>query len=128
VGIDFTGACDRAPNTLEAHALLAYAAEVAPDKQSDLQEVLFRHYFTDGRYPSGSNLEAAATEAGLDGEAALAYAQDEKNKARVVEEARRNSSGISGVPFFRFNGEDAFSGAQPPAVIREMIEQAAAVC
>jgi len=127
VGIDFTGACDRAPNSVEAHALLAYAAEVSPQKQNDLQEVLFRHYFTDGRYPAGANLAAAAAEVGLDSEAALAYAQDDKNKARVVEEARQNSmSGVSGVPFFRINGEDAFSGAQPPEAIREMIEEAAA--
>ena len=73
------------------------------------------------------DLAAAAAEVGLDSEAALAYAQDDKNKARVVEEARQNSmSGVSGVPFFRINGEDAFSGAQPPEAIREMIEQAAA--
>ena len=74
VGINFTGACDRAPNSTEAHALLAYAAKVSPDKQNALQEVLFRHYFTDGLYPAGANLAAAATEAGLDGAAAQAFA------------------------------------------------------
>ena len=42
MGITFTGACDRAPNSTEAHALLAYAEQVAPDKQNALQEVLFR--------------------------------------------------------------------------------------
>jgi len=127
VGIDFIGACERAPNSVEAHALLAYAAEVAPAKQNTLQEVLFRHYFTDGLYPAGDNLEAAADEAGLDGAAALAYAQDEKNKARVVQEARRNAmGGVSGVPHFRIQGEDAFSGAQSPAAIVELIEEAAA--
>ena len=75
VGINFTGACDRAPNSTEAHALLAYAAKVSPDKQNALQEVLFRHYFTDGLYPAGANLAAAATEAGLDGAAAQAFAE-----------------------------------------------------
>merc|ERR1712023_328041 len=84
VGIDFTGACDRAPNSIEAHALMAFAAEVAPEKQNTLQEVLFRHYFTDGLYPAGENLAAAATEAGLDGKAALAYAQDPQNKGMHV--------------------------------------------
>ena len=62
VGINFTGACERAPNSVEAHALLAYAAKMAPAKQNDVQEVLFRHYFTDGLYPSGANLAAAAKE------------------------------------------------------------------
>jgi len=126
VGINFTGECDRAPNSVEAHALLAYAAEAAPAKQNALQEVLFRHYFTDGLYPAGDNLAAAAREAGLDAEKALAYAQDPKNKAKVTEEARRNSaSGVTGVPFFRINGEGVFSGAQPPAVMLEAIEEAA---
>lgn len=125
VGIEFTGACDRAPNSVEAHALLAYAAEVAPAKQNDLQEILFRHYFTDGLYPSGANLAAAATECGLDGEAALAFAQDPKNKVAVMEEARYNARTTTGVPFFRIGGEDAFSGAQPPEVILELIKEAA---
>ena len=97
VGINFTGACDRAPNSTEAHALLAYAAKVSPDKQNALQEVLFRHYFTDGLYPAGANLAAAATEAGLDGAAAQAFAEDPTNKAEVAEEARRNAMrGVSG--------------------------------
>jgi len=129
VGINFTGECDRAPNSVEAHALLAYALEHAgPAKQNELQEVLFRHYFTDGLYPSGANLAAAAAEVGLDSAAALAFAQDEKNKSKVVEEARRNSrGGVSGVPFIRINGEDAFSGAQPPAAFLEAIDEAAAL-
>lgn len=127
VGINFTGACDRAPNSTEAHALLAYAAKVSPDKQNALQEVLFRHYFTDGLYPAGANLAAAATEAGLDGAAAQAFAEDPTNKAEVAEEARRNAMrGVSGVPFFRVNGVDACSGAQPPALLLEMINEAAA--
>ena len=127
VGINFTGACDRAPNSIEAHALLEYAAVTAPEQQSALQEVLFRHYFTDGKYPAGDNLKEAAAEVGLDGDAALAFAQDQKNKDKVVEEARRNSRrGVSGVPFFRIDGQDAFSGAQPPAAFVDVIEEAAA--
>ena len=30
------------------------------------------------------------------------------------------------MPFFRFNGVDAFFGAQPPAALLEMINEAAA--
>jgi len=127
VGINFTGECDRAPNSVEAHCLLEFALEQAgPAKQTELQEVLFRHYFTDGLYPSGANLAAAATEVGLDGEVALAFAQDPRNKAAVVEEARRNSmGGVTGVPFFRVDGEGVFSGAQPPAAFLEVIDEAA---
>ena len=48
-------------------------------------------YFTDGLYPAGANLAAAATEAGLDGAAARAFAEDPANKAAVAVEARRNA-------------------------------------
>ena len=43
VGIEFTGKCDRYPNTLRAHALLEYASEVdGGRKQNDLMEVMFK--------------------------------------------------------------------------------------
>ena len=43
VGIDFTGKCDRAPNTLKAHALLEYAKTTNGGAlQNDLQEALFK--------------------------------------------------------------------------------------
>jgi len=125
VGVDFTGKCDRYPNTLSHHALLKYAAEVAPAKQNTLQEVLFRHYFTDGLYPAGANLALAATEAGLDGEAARAYAEDDANRSEVECEARANAAmGITGVPYFFINGEPAGSGAQPPEAFLRMFEAA----
>lgn len=58
---------------------------------------------------------------------AQAFAEDPANKAEVAEEARRNAMrGVSGVPFFRLNGADACSGAQPPALLLEMINEAAA--
>ena len=115
VGINFTGLTDRYPNTLAAHALLAFAAETAPEKQNVLQEILFRHYFTDGRYPAGDNLSAAAAEAGLDPAQALSYAESSARQAEAAAAARANAQrGISGVPFFIINGKPEFSGAQPP--------------
>ena len=124
VGINFTGMTDRYPNTLAAHALLEYAAKEAPEKQDMLQEVLFRHYFTDGLFPAGENLKAAATEAGLDGAAALKYASVEENQAAVQAAARRNAqSGISGVPFFIIDGKPVFSGAQPPEAFVEAFDE-----
>jgi predicted DsbA family dithiol-disulfide isomerase len=123
VGIKFTGLTDRYPNTLAAHALLAYAAETAPEKQSALQEVLFRHYFTDGRYPAGENLSDAAAEVGLDGAQALSYAEAPSRQAEAAAAARANSQrGISGVPFFIINGKPEFSGAQPPGVFVDIFK------
>jgi len=125
-GIDFSGKCDRYPNSLGVHALLKFAADNAPEKQNALQEVLFRHYFTDGLYPSAENLVAAAEEVGLDGTAAGDFASSETNQRAVADEARQISrAGVTGVPFFFVNGEPAFSGAQPPAAFVRLIEDAA---
>eukprot|EP00658_Telonema_sp_P-2_P042486 TRINITY_DN30507_c0_g1_i2.p3 TRINITY_DN30507_c0_g1~~TRINITY_DN30507_c0_g1_i2.p3 ORF type:complete len:152 (+),score=44.33 TRINITY_DN30507_c0_g1_i2:385-840(+) len=117
VGIDFTGKTDRYPNTLLAHTLLEYALKHAgPVVQDQLQEILFRHYFTDGLYPDSANLRRAAEEVGLDPEDALRFAQDHGEQGKVREEALGFSdSGVSGVPFFFVNGQPEFSGAQPPS-------------
>ena len=46
VGIDFTGKCDRYPNTLIGHALLEYAKNFEDGKyQNDVQEALFQVRF-----------------------------------------------------------------------------------
>ena len=42
-----------------------------------------RHYFTDGLYPDATNLKAAAEEAGLDGAAAVAFAEDQEEQRKV---------------------------------------------
>lgn len=125
VGIDFTGLCDRSPNTLLAHTLMKFAEE-STGGNNTLSEILFRHYFTDGLYPDEQNLKAAAEEAGLDVDLALAYMTDSSKQAAVAEEAQSYSDrGISGVPSFFVNGRMAFSGAQPPQAFVRAIEQLA---
>lgn len=125
-GIDFTGFCDRFPNTVKAHALLTHALETSgAAKQDQLQEVLFRNYFTDGKYPDVANLVAAAEEVGLSGSEARTVLEDSRYDSRVKREAAQaSSSGISGVPYFFFNGKPAFSGAQPPASFLEVLRNA----
>jgi len=125
-GIDFTGLCPRAPNTVKAHALLTHTLETSgAAKQDQLQEVLFRHYFTDGKFPDVANLVAAAEEVGLSGSEARTVLEDGRYESRVKTEAGQNSSsGISGVPYFFFNGKAAFSGAQPPASFLEELRKA----
>ena len=88
-------------------------------------EVIFRHYFTDGKYPHAAHLEEAAREAGVtDVPAALAAAADSSNQAEARREALSYSAqGVSGVPCFLFNGRPAFSGAQPPAVFKQIISE-----
>lgn len=124
VGIDFTGRCDRSPNTLRAHCLLKFT-ETDPALQNKLSEVLFRQYFTDGLYPDEANLRNAAVEAGVaDVEAAMSFvASLEAQQAVTAEAAAFSRSGISGVPFFIVNGEPAFSGAHPPEQFRKIFDK-----
>lgn len=121
VGIDFTGKCDRAPNSVGAHTLLKYFEGKA--SQNHLQEVLFRKYFTDGLYPDANNLRAAAEEAGAeDLDEAMAYvASKDANKAVAAEAAGYSRQGVNGVPFFVFNGEPQFSGAQPVSTFKRAL-------
>ena len=65
-------------NGTKAHTLLAFAErDAGRETQNKLQEILFRHYFTDGRYPDEANLRAAAVEAGLDPDRAMAAVADQ---------------------------------------------------
>merc|ERR1712136_496532 len=103
VGIDFTGLTDRFPNTMKAHCLLTYALESGgPQVQNQLQEVLFRHYFTDGKYPDVKNLF----------------------EAQVRREVSQVSGAVTGVPYFIINGKPAFSGAQGPDVFARAFQRA----
>lgn len=124
-GINFTGLCPRAPNTTKAHALLTLALEVSKDMQNQVQEILFRQYFTDGKYPDVDNLVAAAEEAGLSGTEVRAALQDRRYEETVKREAAQAShAGISGVPFFFFNGKPGFSGALPAEQVLEALQSA----
>jgi len=126
-GIDFTGLTDRTPNSTLAHSLMKHVLEVdGPTVQNNLSEILFRHYFTDGRYPNAENVRAAAVEAGVkDVDAAMAAAADPSVQDAVKQEARHYSrEGVSGVPFFLVNGKPAFSGAQPVEMFKGVLERA----
>jgi len=116
VGIDFTGKCDRSPNTLLAHCLLDYAeATKGASVQNDLAEVLFRNYFTDGVYPDVDNLCEAAAEVGLDRAGAREHIENTKVQDKVYSAGRAMSrQGVRGVPYFLMNDQPIFSGAQNP--------------
>lgn len=124
VGIDFTGLCDRSPNTLRAHCLLKFT-ETDTELQNRLSEILFRQYFTDGLYPDEANLRKAAIEAGVpDLDKAMSFvASDEPQQAVKAEAAELSRSGISGVPYFIVNGKPAFSGAHPPDQFRRVFDR-----
>ena len=89
-------------------------------------EALFRAYFTEGvDIGSVDALVLLATEAGLDGDAARAHLESPAGRSEIAAaDERMKSMGIGGVPFFILNRRLAVSGAQPPEVLRDALEQA----
>jgi len=124
VGIDFTGKCHRYPNTIRAHALLEYAAEVdGGRKQNELAEVMFKAYFTDGDYPNGANLVKQAAQLGFDSSEVKKVLSDQTRLDSAHEKARdATRMGVTGVPCFFMNGQRTFSGAQEKEAFIQMFD------
>jgi predicted DsbA family dithiol-disulfide isomerase len=117
----------RQPNTLDAHRLIAWAQDRGDAKASDeLVERLFRAYFVEGRYVGDrEELARIAGEAGYDAEAARDFVvSDELAYDVAAADERAREMGISGVPFFIFDGRTAVSGAQEPETLLRAIEKA----
>jgi predicted DsbA family dithiol-disulfide isomerase len=116
----------RQPNTRDAHRLIAWAQ--SRGDAGPLVERLFRAYFQEGRYVGDRDtLAALAAEAGFDAEAARVWLESGLGADEIADaEVRARALGISGVPFFIFDGRVGLSGAQPPESMREAIAQARA--
>lgn len=108
-----------------AHTLLDYALERrGPTGQNEVQEALFRAYFTDGIYPDVEGATTVAVSCGMDGGEVAAALRDPARLKKVQEEVYRNYQAVEGgVPFFLFNGRPAFSGAQDPAMFHQVFDQ-----
>ncbi len=104
----------RSGNTFDAHRLLHLAAEQG--RQGALKERLMRAYFTEGR-PIGE----AATLVALAAEVGIAAAEA---AAVLAGDAYAAALGITGVPFVVVDGRYGVSGAQPPQVFLNVLEQA----
>ena len=118
----------RQPNTRDAHRLVWWTQAQGGDA-SALVERLFAAYFLEGRPVHGAAaLAELADEAGLDAGAARAFlASGEGADAMEAAEQRAYALGISGVPFFIFDGQLAVSGAQASSVLGDAIARAAAL-
>ncbi|QDH72399.1 DsbA family oxidoreductase [Brevundimonas sp. M20] len=128
VGFDMRMTADsRIWNTFDAHRLLHWAGETAPDKQGALKKALFRIHFTEGRnLTDAGELTAAAQAVGLNrAEAAEVLASDRYVQAVRSEEALWQSRGISSVPAVVVEGKYLISGGQPPEVFEQALRNIA---
>lgn len=117
------GADSRIWNTFDAHRLLHWAGEVAPEKQAALKKALFETHFTGNRNLTDAGvLTAAAEAAGLDrAEAAEILASDRYVEAVRAEQALWRGRGINAVPAVVVEGKYLISGGQPAAVFEEAL-------
>mmetsp|Transcript_4901 Transcript_4901/g.11468 ORF Transcript_4901/g.11468 Transcript_4901/m.11468 type:complete len:155 (-) Transcript_4901:262-726(-) len=124
VGCDFTGKCDRYPNTILAHVLTEYAA--TKGKSDEVAELLFQYNFRDGHDVTlKENLLKIAATAGLDMAEVERALSDPAGPGRIKQEVEKwRRRGVTGVPAFFVNGHSAFSGAQDPQAFIEVFEQA----
>jgi predicted DsbA family dithiol-disulfide isomerase len=115
----------RTPNTLSAHAVLRWA--LGAGVQNALKERLFNLYFIEGQDIGDHQVlaDAAAAE-GMDG-ALVRSLLDQNRDAEVIqqEDMMARQLGITGVPFFIFEGKYGVPGAQEPDVLLQVIDQVA---
>ena len=129
VGIRFNfERIERQPNTVDAHRLTAWAQDLDGAAADAFVERLFRAYFVDGvNIGDIDTLAGLAGEAGFDAAAARTWLVSDAGRAAIqAEEQHARALGVTGVPFFVFNQRLAVSGAQPPEVLLDAIEQAEA--
>ncbi|GAA3220734.1 DsbA family protein [Oerskovia jenensis] len=112
--------------TLKAHELLHLAK--SRGKQVEMKERLLKAYFEQGRHVGRiEELAALAAEVGLDAdEVRTALENGDFEDAVEQDIAQARAYGISGVPFFVFNGKYGVSGAQDPAVFTQVLDQVVA--
>lgn len=114
----------RAPNTTLAHGLIALTPKV---RQGEMVEAIYDAFFEHGRDVGNIDvlLELAA-DLGLDSQVLGNGLSDPALHDQVLAEVEAAYRlGISGVPFFVINGKYAFSGAQPPEIMTNLLREVA---
>lgn len=110
-------------NSFNAHKLIQFAQEKGLG--NEVEEALFRAHFVGGLNIDDKTILLQIGETlELDKqELEDALSSDEYAGKVKSDETKARSLGISGVPFFVFNDKYAVSGAQPPNVFLDVLEQ-----
>jgi predicted DsbA family dithiol-disulfide isomerase len=117
----------RQPNTLAAHALIAFA-QAGDFDANEITARLFQAYFVENRAINSPDVLAEiAEEAGLNGEDARNFVTDPEHLEAVAQaDANIRRLGMTSVPFFNFNQKLSVSGAHDPATLLAAMQQAVA--
>jgi predicted DsbA family dithiol-disulfide isomerase len=110
-------------NSFKAHRMIQLAKTKGLGDQAE--ERLFSAYFTEGKnFGNPEVLTALGKEIGLT-EADVQEALTNETYAQKVKEDIQEAGrlGVNGVPFFVFDRKYAISGAQPPAIFLQALQQ-----
>lgn len=110
-------------NTSRAHRVLHLAK--SQGLQAEMQERLFRAYFSEGRQISDAEtLAELGEEVGLDSDEVRDAFNDEEFEEAVEKDiTRARMLGVKGVPYFLFEEKYAVSGAQSAETFTNVLEQ-----
>ena len=110
-------------NSFDAHRLSHYAK--LHGKQSEMEEKLFKAYFTEGKNTADrETLIQLAAGIGLDPEEVREIVNGDRFADDVVkDEYEAQQVGARGVPFFVFNDRYTVSGAQPERLFLQVLEK-----
>ena len=122
-GIDFKYLTTRYTNTFDALRLTKFAQKKGHD---EIITALFDAYFTKNLELSNHEvLKKIAVECGLDGREVEEVLAGDKYSAEVrADELEAARLGIHGVPYFVIGKKYGLSGAQPPEVLLQAINEA----
>jgi predicted DsbA family dithiol-disulfide isomerase len=124
-GLDMRFDLTRGANTFDGHRLLQLAAEHGV--QDAMQERLMRAHHTEGELISDhATLVRLAEEVGVPGAAEMLASDRFAAEVRADEQTARGF-GINAVPCFVVDRRVAVSGAQPPAVLLQLLREGAPV-
>lgn len=117
-----------APNTLDAHRVIRWAAGSGSDVQNRLVDILFRAYFEQGQNIGDHTvLLEAAQLSGMDARLVEALLPSDADRDEVKTEiATASRMGITGVPCFLLENKYAVMGAQETNVLANAIQQVVA--
>jgi predicted DsbA family dithiol-disulfide isomerase len=123
-GLEYHFELTRGGNTFDAHRMIHLAATYG--HQGAAQERLMRAYFIEGEAISDhGTLVRLVAELGVDPDEARAALELDRFAEDVREDEQlAGQLGIQGVPFFVLNRRYGVSGAQPPEVLLDALQQA----
>ena len=124
-GLDFHMDKVVVANTINAHRLSQFAKSKSKKAQNDIEELLFRAYFTEGKNVNDKDtLIKIGISGGLDQQELENLFNSHDFADKVISDIQEAGVfGITSVPFFVFNRKYAVSGAQPSSAFLDMLNK-----